>query len=64
MRRGRQALPLPRSAQVLWGRWQARVPVRPRVLKQWGQQRVKQQAKQRVWLPLEPMGPQQVGIFF
>ena len=60
MRRGRQVWPLPRSVQLLWGCWQARVPVRPRVLKQWGQQRVKQQVK----LPLEPMRPQQVGIFF
>ena len=53
-------MPLPRSVHLLWGCWQARVPVRLRALKQWGQQRV----MQRVKLPLEPMGPQQVGIFF
>mgnify|MGYP006189399521 CR=1 FL=1 len=51
---------LQRSVQPLWVGWQARVPVRPKVLKRRGEQR----AKQRVRPQLEPMGPQQVGIFF
>ena len=53
-------MPQPRSVQPLRGRWQARLPAQPWVQKQRGQQGVKQQVR----LPLEPMGPQQVGTFF
>ena len=60
MWRERQVLPLPHSARALRGCWKVWVPVRLRVLKQ----RVQQGVKQQVKLLLEPMGHQQVGIFF